>query len=82
MAIAFWGLLLTSTPTLNQTACALVSSVLLDTFVVRTLLLPAIMALLGRWNWWPRKMPEPLVAEVPPPLGCVLTCYELDPEEE
>ena len=27
--------------------------VLLDTFFVRTLLVPSIAMLLGRWNWWP-----------------------------
>jgi putative drug exporter of the RND superfamily len=27
--------------------------VLLDTFGVRTLLVPSIVVLLGRWNWWP-----------------------------
>jgi RND superfamily putative drug exporter len=27
--------------------------VLMDAFLVRTLLVPATVALLGRWNWWP-----------------------------
>jgi uncharacterized membrane protein YdfJ with MMPL/SSD domain len=27
-------------------------AVLVDAFVVRTLLVPSLMALLGRWNWW------------------------------
>lgn len=27
--------------------------ILLDTFFVRTLLVPSIVTLLGRWNWWP-----------------------------
>ena len=35
------------------TACA----VLIDAFVVRSLLVPSLMALLGRWNWW---SPAPL----------------------
>jgi putative drug exporter of the RND superfamily len=30
--------------------------VLLDTFVVRTILVPATVTLLGRWNWWPAPM--------------------------
>lgn len=27
--------------------------ILMDTFVVRTLLVPSVAILLGRWNWWP-----------------------------
>ena len=30
--------------------------VLLDTFLVRTLLVPATVVLIGRWNWWPSKL--------------------------
>jgi len=30
--------------------------VLLDTFVVRTVLVPAAALLLGRWNWWPSRL--------------------------
>lgn len=30
--------------------------ILMDTFVVRTLLVPATVALLGRWNWWPARL--------------------------
>jgi RND superfamily putative drug exporter len=45
--------------------------ILLDTFVVRTILVPATVTLLGRWNWWPAQMgrrseTDPVVG-VPPP---------------
>jgi putative drug exporter of the RND superfamily len=30
--------------------------ILMDTFLVRTLLVPSTVALLGRWNWWPSSM--------------------------
>jgi RND superfamily putative drug exporter len=30
--------------------------ILMDTFLVRTLLVPATVVLLGRWNWWPSKL--------------------------
>ena len=30
--------------------------ILLDTFVVRTVLVPSAVQLLGRWNWWPGRM--------------------------
>jgi RND superfamily putative drug exporter len=46
--------------------------ILLDTFVVRTVLVPSTVALLGRWNWWPSAMgrrhhDEPTGAPPPPP---------------
>jgi RND superfamily putative drug exporter len=30
--------------------------ILMDTFIVRTVLVPCTVVLLGRWNWWPAKM--------------------------
>jgi len=30
--------------------------VLMDTFVVRTVLVPCTVVLLGKWNWWPSKI--------------------------
>jgi putative drug exporter of the RND superfamily len=30
--------------------------ILMDTFLVRTLLVPSTVSLLGRWNWWPARM--------------------------
>ncbi|HEV2376897.1 MAG TPA: MMPL family transporter [Streptosporangiaceae bacterium] len=32
---------------------ALAIGILMDAFLVRTLLVPSTVALLGRWNWWP-----------------------------
>lgn len=34
----------------------LAAGVLMDTFVVRTVLVPCTVVLLGRWNWWPSKL--------------------------
>jgi RND superfamily putative drug exporter len=30
--------------------------ILMDTFLVRTLLVPATVVLLGKWNWWPSRL--------------------------
>jgi putative drug exporter of the RND superfamily len=30
--------------------------ILMDTFLVRSLLVPSTVALLGRWNWWPSRL--------------------------
>ncbi|MBN1319420.1 MAG: MMPL family transporter [Thermoleophilia bacterium] len=43
---------------LLQIGFAVAFGVLLDTFVVRTTLVPAITVLLDRWAWWPRKGPK------------------------
>ena len=37
----------------QQLGFSVAFGVLLDTFFVRTLLVPSIAVLLGRWNWWP-----------------------------
>ncbi|MGP0030707.1 MAG: MMPL family transporter [Acidimicrobiales bacterium] len=47
--------------------------ILLDTFVVRTVLVPSTVELLGRWNWWPSRLgrrPAPGDGGTPPlPAG-------------
>jgi RND superfamily putative drug exporter len=41
---------------------SLASAVFLDAFVIRSLLLPAVLELLGRWTWW---FPERLGRRLP-----------------
>jgi RND superfamily putative drug exporter len=40
----------------EQIGYTIAFGILLDTFFVRTLLVPSIVALLGRYNWWPSKL--------------------------
>jgi len=58
MAIAFSGLLLAREMVLIQFGFMLCIAVLIDTFIIRTILVPAIMAIAEKWNWWPGKKPE------------------------
>ena len=39
--------------TLFQVGIAVGIGILLDTFIIRAILVPAIATLLGKWNWWP-----------------------------
>jgi RND superfamily putative drug exporter len=41
---------------IQQIGIGIAVGVLMDTFLVRTLLVPSTVVLLGRWNWWPSKL--------------------------
>ncbi|MBN1965904.1 MAG: MMPL family transporter, partial [Anaerolineae bacterium] len=43
---------------LSQIGFAVSVGVLIDTFVVRTMLDPALATLFGRWTWWPGGVPK------------------------
>jgi RND superfamily putative drug exporter len=42
-----------ATSQIKQLGTAIALGVLIDTFLVRTLMVPAIVVLCRRWNWWP-----------------------------
>jgi uncharacterized membrane protein YdfJ with MMPL/SSD domain len=42
---------------IKQLGVGMAVAVIVDVTIVRTLLVPATMALMGRWNWW---APAPL----------------------
>jgi putative drug exporter of the RND superfamily len=52
-AASMFGLLFSSIGAVVQAGFVLGMGILLDTFVVRTITVPAIAALLGRASWWP-----------------------------
>ena len=65
--LAFASLAAAPNTDIKVLATGLGAGILLDATVVRALLLPALVSLLGRWNWW---LPRPLarVLRVDPPL--------------
>lgn len=52
MAITFAGLIASQVSFMRIFGFGLALAVLVDATVIRSVLLPAAMALLGRWNWW------------------------------
>jgi RND superfamily putative drug exporter len=57
LAVAIGAFSTSSISFIQQIGVATAAGVLIDAFVVRTFLVPSLMALLGQWNWW---SPRPL----------------------
>ena len=57
MCIVFAGFVLARVLAVKETGVALVLAIVIDATLVRMLLVPATMSVLGEWNWWaPRWM--------------------------
>ncbi|OBH89981.1 RND family transporter [Mycobacterium sp. E2989] len=63
------ALLSSSVLSIAQIGTTIAVGLLLDTLVVRAFVVPSIVALLGRWFWWPRTLPRraAVAAETPAP---------------
>jgi putative drug exporter of the RND superfamily len=55
-AASMFGLTLASISTMVQIGFIIGAGILLDTFLVRTITVPAVAALVGRANWWPSRL--------------------------
>ncbi|OBK41728.1 hypothetical protein A5658_17735 [Mycobacterium sp. 1245111.1] len=62
-AASMAGLLFSSIGTVVQGGFVIGVGILLDTFLVRTITVPAIAALVGRANWWPSSRSAPIPAQ-------------------
>jgi len=58
MAAAFGSMMLSSTTTMKMYGFALATAIILDATIVRLFLVPSVMLLAGKWNWWPPKLAE------------------------
>ena len=52
MVAAFFGFVLGHVAGLQELGVGLAFAVALDATVIRMILVPSLMAILGRWNWW------------------------------
>jgi uncharacterized membrane protein YdfJ with MMPL/SSD domain len=68
LAVAIGAFSTSSVSFIQQIGVATATGVLIDAFVVRTLLVPSLMALLGRWNWWAPRPLRRLPARLAPTL--------------
>ena len=67
-AASMFGMLLASISTLVQAGFIIGVGLLLDTFLVRTITVPAIAVLFGKVNWWPSQPLPPAPPERPAPI--------------
>jgi RND superfamily putative drug exporter len=68
MVAAFSGFMAGRIVGLQEFGFGLAVAILVDATLVRAVLVPALMAIMGRWNWW---LPEPIARWVrvkPSPL--------------
>ncbi|QIS13600.1 MMPL family transporter [Nocardia arthritidis] len=56
IVVAASGLLTSNIPELKQSGFALMAAILIDVTLIRLILVPVAMQVLGRWNWW---LPHP-----------------------
>ncbi len=70
-AASMIGLQFSSITTLVQIGFIIATGILLDTFLVRTVTVPATAVLVGKANWWPSKWqpPVPAMARRQPEVG-------------
>jgi trehalose monomycolate/heme transporter len=66
LAVAIGAFSTSSIPFIQQIGVAVATGALLDAFVVRSLLLPSLMALLGKWNWWSPRLARRLHRRIAP----------------
>jgi uncharacterized membrane protein YdfJ with MMPL/SSD domain len=57
LAIVFLAFTSSSIYFMKEVGFAQAAAVVIDASIIRALLVPALMRLLGRWNWW---APRPL----------------------
>jgi RND superfamily putative drug exporter len=62
MTAVFTVFVLTGLPSIQQLGVGCAVAIALDATIVRLILVPAAMELLGRWNWW---LPGPLAKLLP-----------------
>ena len=67
--LAFGSLASAPNTDIKVLATGLGAGILLDATVVRALLVPALVALFGSWNWWMPRWAERVLRLGPPPAG-------------
>jgi len=85
LTLAFVSMASAPVTEIKMLATGLAAGILLDATIIRALLVPALVSLMGRWNWWLPTLPARLLHLAPShprhesrPLATTLVLEELD----
>ncbi|HEY7908766.1 MAG TPA: MMPL family transporter, partial [Thermomicrobiales bacterium] len=85
LTLAFVSMASAPVTEIKMLATGLAAGILLDATVIRALLVPALVSLMGRWNWWMPTVPARLLRITPSlphheslPVAAILVHEELD----
>src|ERR1700730_2445597 len=67
---------------LGQIGTTIALGLLFDTLIVRSFMTPSIAALLGRWFWWPQRVPPRPASQMLQPYGSRQAVRQLLPSED
>jgi RND superfamily putative drug exporter len=84
IVVVFAGFAAGETLTIKQLGVGLALAVIVDATIVRSLLVPATMKLLGEWNWWapaPLKRLHDRIGFSEPPAAEPVTVFEAHPAD-
>jgi RND superfamily putative drug exporter len=59
MLLVFGAFVAASVVLTKMLGFGLAVAIVLDALIIRVMLVPSFMAIVGRWNWWPNMLPEP-----------------------
>jgi RND superfamily putative drug exporter len=76
LAISFLSLSTNPDLPVRVIGTGLAVGILIDAFIIRTLLVPTLVAIMGRWNWW---MPGPVARVLRIPPGPARAAADLAP---
>jgi len=80
LAVALGAFATSQVVFLKEIGLGAVAAVLIDAFLVRAALVPSLMALLGRWNWWSPAILHRLHSRLAGPSGGAAVERRLAPE--
>jgi RND superfamily putative drug exporter len=82
MISVFAAFVLSPDPTVKMFGLGLATAVLIDATVVRVVLVPATMKLLGDWNWWVPRWLDRILPRFDIEGGTGLPAPEMEPERD